>query len=123
LSRLAALRLLADESCDFRVVTALRGAGHDVFAVVEQRSGAADDAVLDLARRESRIILAEDKDFGRLVVAAETEGSQGVLLMRCSETARPGLPAAIVDLVSRLGDRLAGAIVVWTPSGIRYRRL
>jgi len=29
------VRFLADESCDFAVVTALRTAGHDVSAVVE----------------------------------------------------------------------------------------
>ena len=30
------MRFLADESCDFAVVVALRTAGHDVKAVVEQ---------------------------------------------------------------------------------------
>jgi hypothetical protein len=29
------VRFLADESCDFAVVTALRASGHDVSAVVE----------------------------------------------------------------------------------------
>jgi hypothetical protein len=32
---MAALRFLADESCDFAVVRALRGAGYDVVAVAE----------------------------------------------------------------------------------------
>jgi hypothetical protein len=29
------MRFLADESCDFRVVRALRDAGHDLIAVAE----------------------------------------------------------------------------------------
>jgi len=43
--------VLADESCDFAVVRALRAAGHDVKAVAEVALGAADDVVLELAWR------------------------------------------------------------------------
>ncbi|MBC7294098.1 MAG: hypothetical protein H5T84_08390 [Thermoleophilia bacterium] len=32
---MSGLRFLADESCDFALVRALRGEGHDVLAVVE----------------------------------------------------------------------------------------
>jgi predicted nuclease of predicted toxin-antitoxin system len=46
------MRFLADESCDFRIVRALRAAGHDVTVVVELAAGAADSAVLDMATRE-----------------------------------------------------------------------
>jgi hypothetical protein len=42
------VRFLADESCDFAVVTALRTAGHDVSAVGEINPGAEDPAVLVL---------------------------------------------------------------------------
>lgn len=37
------MRFLADESCDFAVVTALRNAGHDVSAIVELSAGAEDE--------------------------------------------------------------------------------
>ncbi|MGH9524422.1 MAG: DUF5615 family PIN-like protein [Terriglobales bacterium] len=40
------VRFLADESCDFAVVRALRDAGHDVAAVAELSLGATDEAVL-----------------------------------------------------------------------------
>jgi len=39
------VRFLADESCDFAVVRALRGAGHDVSAVTELSPAAKDDAL------------------------------------------------------------------------------
>jgi predicted nuclease of predicted toxin-antitoxin system len=48
------MRFLADESCDFRVVRALRDAGHDVAAVIEVASGAEDFSVIDIAAREQR---------------------------------------------------------------------
>jgi len=117
------VRFLADESCDFRVVTALRNAGHDVVAVAEVARGALDQAVLVRAQEERRVILAEDKDFGQLTVATQRGTGPGLLLMRCPEPARAELPAAIVSLVARLGDRLIGAIVVWTPRRTRYRAI
>ena len=60
------MRFLADESCDFAVVAALRHAGHDVTTVAEINEGVDDEVVLALARSESRVLLTEDKDFGLL---------------------------------------------------------
>ncbi len=54
------MRFLADESCDFAVVRALRSAGHDVIAVVEISPRADDEIVIDRAVREDRILLTED---------------------------------------------------------------
>ncbi len=53
------MRFLADESCDFRVVRALRDAGHDVAAVIDVASGAEDPSVIDIAAREQRIFVTE----------------------------------------------------------------
>ena len=75
------MRFLADESCDFAVVRALRAAGHDVVAIAEVTPRAEDDAVIDLAVREERLLLTEDKDFGQLVYARGRR-TAGVLLLR-----------------------------------------
>jgi Domain of unknown function (DUF5615) len=49
------MRFLADESCDFRVIRALRAAGHDVIAVVEVSPGADDIDVIGMAVRERKV--------------------------------------------------------------------
>jgi predicted nuclease of predicted toxin-antitoxin system len=88
------VRFLADESCDFAVVTALRAAGHDVNAMVEISPRAKDSVVLDLARSEARVLLTEDKDFGLLAYAG-----------RMAQAPRaPGNPAAVI-LSSGCGSR------------------
>jgi len=46
------LRFLANGSCDFALVRALRGEGHDVLAVGEVRRDAEDEQVDGLAGRE-----------------------------------------------------------------------
>ena len=77
------IRFLADESCDSVVVRALRAHGYDVLTVVEVAQGADDEEVMQLARREGRVILTEDKDFGRLAYAEGMSGI-GVILLRSS---------------------------------------
>ena len=63
------MRFLADESCDFSVVRALRSADHDVVAIAEVFPREEDDAVMERAVRGGRILITEDKDFGQLVYA------------------------------------------------------
>ena len=46
------MRFLADESCDFAVVQALRNVGLDVTAIAEINPGVEDEVVLALARSE-----------------------------------------------------------------------
>jgi predicted nuclease of predicted toxin-antitoxin system len=115
------VRFLADESCDFRVVKALRASGHDVAAILEESRGASDQEVFARSRGEQRILLTEDKDFGQLVVAAGLGQQEGLLLIRCPEESRADLPAAITALVAASAERLHGAVVVWTPTRIRFR--
>ena len=115
------MRFLADESCDFAVVTALRAAGHDVSAVVEINPGAADEVVLALARSESRVLLTEDKDFGLLTYGGGQE-TPGVVLLRFPAGVRRTLGQAIVDIVRELGDRIDGTFVVAEPGRARISR-
>jgi predicted nuclease of predicted toxin-antitoxin system len=115
-------RFLADESCDFAVVRALREAAFDVVAVVEHSPGATDDQVIALSVKEQRVLLTEDKDFGQLVFAANRE-SAGVIFIRFPASARGTLVARVVETVQREQDRLSGAFVVLQPHRTRIKRL
>lgn len=88
------LRFLADESCDFGVVRALRSEGHDVFAVTEMMSRSDDRELIDFAVTEGRILVTEDKDFGRLVHVAGAR-SNGVIFIRYPGNRR-GVMTAVV---------------------------
>jgi predicted nuclease of predicted toxin-antitoxin system len=115
------VRFLADESCDFSVVRALRSVGHDVVSVAELSPGSDDAAVMDLAHRQGRILLTEDKDFGQLVYA-HSQMSHGVILFRYPANARKILPAAVVNLVAEAQDELPGSFIVMSPGRIRIGR-
>lgn len=115
------MRSLADESCDFAVVTALRHAGHDVTAIVDISPRADDPTVLALARSEIRVLLTEDKDFGLLAYAGGQE-TAGLILIRFPSDARSSLGDAVVRVVAELGDRMPGAFVVIEPGRARISR-
>ena len=112
------MRFLADESCDFAVVRALRLGGHDVGAVAEIAPRADDETVLELAVREVRLLLTEDKDFGQLVYAAG-RATGGVILLRFPAMARGSLADAVLELVTERGEQLVGRFVLVQPGRIR----
>ena len=113
------MRFLADESCDFRIVRALRAAGHDVAAAIEIAPGADDDAIIRLAAREGRTFITEDRDFGQLVFAA-ARSAPGVIMVRFPSNARTRLPAVVVELVEQHGEKLTDRFVVIEPGRVRF---
>ena len=116
------MRFLADESCDFAVVYALRKAKHDVLAVAEFTPRAADSDVIRLATKEERILLTEDKDFGQLVYASRQKAI-GVIFLRFPVSARDIMAKDVVMLVEKQKDKLFGSFIVVQPGKIRISRM
>lgn len=116
------MRFLADESCDFAVVRALRTAGHDVAAVAEVSPREEDDNVMQRALQEERIVVTEDKDFGQLVYA-NRQATGGVLFLRFPAKARTSISKTVVDIVRRRGDALKGKFAVVQPGRVRFSRI
>ena len=60
------MRFLANENFPQDAITALRQEKHDVVWIRTDAPGSGDEDVLVRARRESRILVTFDKDFGEL---------------------------------------------------------
>jgi len=116
------MRFIVDESCDFAVVRALREAGHDVLAVAELEAGKEDGAVIEHALAERRVLLTEDKDFGRLVFASRRP-SAGVVFIRFPGNARRSLAAGVCAFVQANGPALADSYSTLQPGHARISRL
>jgi predicted nuclease of predicted toxin-antitoxin system len=114
------MMFLADESCDFIVVRALRAVGYDILAVTEFSPGATDEEVLDLCLNEQRILLTEDRDFGEWIFAHGTS-VKGVLLIRYPSNARRRLPGEVITLLDEHLSDLSGSFVVLEPGRARIR--
>ena len=62
------MRFLVDESADARLATHLGALGHDaVFIVRSHMPGLTDDEILAVAHTEGRVLITDDRDFGKLV--------------------------------------------------------
>jgi predicted nuclease of predicted toxin-antitoxin system len=77
-------QIVADESVDFRIVTALRAAGLIVYSVAEELPSITDISVLSIAVKKQALLITEDKDFGELVFRLKLPHT-GVLLVRIEE--------------------------------------
>jgi predicted nuclease of predicted toxin-antitoxin system len=62
------MKFLFDQSADFRLIPHLRQLGHDVHVISRNYTpGLPDEDVLEIARKERRILLVADRDFGELI--------------------------------------------------------
>lgn len=115
------MRFVADESCDFRIVRALRDAGHDVIAITDHMPGATDPAVIKFATSESRVLLTEDKDFGQLVYGSGSP-SAGVILIRFPAYAWQTAIQSVLSFLERNKKGLNECFVVIQPGRIRVSK-
>ena len=111
---------LADESCDFAIIRALRAEGFDVVSVAESYPALVDENVLEIAYREKRLLLTEDKDFGEWVFS---HGKQmcGIVLFRYPSIMRHSIANVTVELVKEHGLSLINKFTVIEPGRARIR--
>ncbi len=115
------LSFLADESCDFSVIRTLRTSGYSVKSIAEISPSLPDEAVLELAVAENRLLITEDKDFGEWVFAHQ-HAMTGVLLIRYPASVRYSMIAAVIDLIGGHAPDLDGSFTVLEPGRARIRK-
>jgi predicted nuclease of predicted toxin-antitoxin system len=113
------LKLPLDTCVSPRIRDALAAAGHDAIWTGDWTPDPGDEAILEFAQRESRILITLDKDFGELAVAFGKPHSGIVRLVDL----HPSRHAAICEEVfARYGSELvSGAIVTVTADRTRLR--
>ena len=78
------LRLLCNENVPRVTVETLRAQGHDVAWIRTDSPGIPDADVLARARREGRVCVTFDKDFGELAARSPMPAGCGLVLLRVS---------------------------------------
>lgn len=116
------MRFIVDESCDVALAQALLEGSNDVVEIREIRPGADDVWVINLAFSDKRILLTEDKDFGRLIYA-HGHKAIGVIFLRYPVSERHRIAQDLVELVKQKNEKLVGCFVTVTPERIRISRM
>lgn len=91
---------------------------HFLAEVRDISPGALDDKVIGIAIRESRVLLTEDKDFGRFFIASSVK-SPGVILIRFPANVRQSIARIVVEFVKKNPGKIEGYFIVIQPGRIR----
>jgi len=119
------MRFLLDENLSPKVAAPLRAAGHDVTIAREVGlRTATDQVVIETARREARVLISADTDFGA-ILALSGAATPSFVLVRRAANRRPDEQAALIlnNLETVVADLAAGAIVVLGETTLRIHRL
>ena len=118
------MKFLADMNIWPGAVRALRELGHDAIHLGEQGlQRLPDSKILDKAKREGRVVLTFDLDFGALLAAGPTS-MPSVILFRLRNMTPQSVTPRLFEILSVCQDDLeSGAIVVVADAGYRVRRL
>lgn len=119
------MKFLVDLNLSPRLADQLQTAGHDaVHAASRSLHAAPDEAVLDVARAEGRVLVSADSDFGT-ILAASRATRPSVLYLRGTtgrrvEQLAQRISAALPSIEEAL---TGGSLVVIEPTLIRIRPL
>lgn len=116
------MKLLADENIDRPIVAWLREEGHDVLWVPESHVSEADRILVDIARKEERIILTYDLDFGEILFREQIM-CEGVILLRCKQLTRPERVAWFQYWWPELEKKVTNHFIVVRNNRFRVRSL
>lgn len=113
--------LLADENIPGGTIAYLRAESFDVLSIQEIAPGIADEAVLELAAAESRILVTFDRDYGELIFRQGKRPPRSVIYFRLYPATADELNAMILRLIRGDLGTLDGNMVVVSQEGIRKR--
>jgi predicted nuclease of predicted toxin-antitoxin system len=97
----------------------LEGRGHDVVWAGDWSEDPGDEAILERATREGRILVTLDKDFGELAIVRSIKHA-GIVRLVGFAARQQGTMCH--EIVSRYGEELAaGALATVRPGQVRLR--
>jgi predicted nuclease of predicted toxin-antitoxin system len=115
------MKFLADENISNNVVNNLKTKGLDITSIKETKVGLSDEAVLEIANTQERILITFDSDFGELIFKRKIN-SKGVILLKFVPQSNDQISKIISNvLFSRV--QLAGNFVIVTEKRLRVIRL
>ncbi len=114
------LKLLFDENIGTRVALALRASGYDVVSIIEDAPGSTDIHVLKMARRENRIVVTLDRDFGALVFR-DSKPHVGVIFLRLQKESVQNITFVLENVLQKHADKLKGRFITASETDVRIR--
>ncbi len=114
------MKVVADESVDFGIITGLREIGFQILSILEDHSGIKDEDVLRIAVKEKGLLITEDKDFGEIIYRLK-QRHMGILLIRLTDMPRRERIELVVEIIVRHINDLRNNFSVLDRRGLRIK--
>ncbi|MDX2136121.1 MAG: DUF5615 family PIN-like protein [Saprospiraceae bacterium] len=116
------MKFLANENFPVASFLILKGGGMDIKHIGISNPSISDEAVMQLAKSEDRVIITFDGDYGELVFK-KGYPTAGVIYLRIKEF-MPEMPARIIkDLLAMEGIIWNGYFSVFDDGKLRQRKI
>lgn len=118
------MKFIADMGISVKSVEFLKQRGHDAFHLHEQGLDAFSDAeILNIARRDGRVVLTHDLDFGELI-AASGDSLPSVVIFRLKNMRPEVVNESLKKILSNYSNFLEqGCVLSVTEKHVRVRVL
>ena len=113
------MRFLVDECMGKRFANLLEKEGYDVLFVGDVMPSASDEEIIRKAEEDDRILITDDKDFGKLVFRLG-KPTKGVILLRIGFNPEKRL-GALITLLRKY--KLKGNFAVLKEDSVRIRAI
>jgi len=116
------LKFLADEGFSFPITSLLRERGYDVQWIGDIASGVDDSTVFAISRKDGRIILTEDKDFGELAIRFKCKTS-GIIFLRIEPDKKELREQRVLELFRNFPGKLKNHLIIIDAQKFRFRKI
>jgi predicted nuclease of predicted toxin-antitoxin system len=115
------MRFLVDECTGPAVARWLSEQGHDVFSVYDGARGADDEQVINMAITEKRVLITNDKDFGKKVFM-ENHPHCGVILLRLEDERSATKIEVLSHLLAQYSEKLPASFTVVSEQRVKFAK-
>ncbi len=116
------MKFLADENLEKPIVDWLREKGYDVLYITEKTPSIKDEKIIQLALKENRILITNDKDFGELVFHYG-QITSGIILIRSKDKSSQKKLELVKQLLKEIKNKISGNFIVVNENGIRIKKI
>ena len=114
------MKFLVDECTGIWVSKKLTQLGFDSVSVIECMKGASDEEIVRKAFAENRVIVTNDKYFGRL---AGFNKLPGIILLRLRDESIENKVKIVSFILDSHSDAILGNVIIVSEKKIRVRRI
>ena len=116
------IKFLVDNSSGKKLANALKKQKYDVVYAGDNLPNAEDEEILDLAEKQDRVLITNDKDFGELIFR-QRKSSNGVILLRLKNDFPDYRIKILLTLIKKLRTKLKKKFIVASEDKFRMKKL